>query len=310
MHDEALWAAAAGTAVFAEVDPNQKERIIRALRRSGHVVGYLGDGINDAPALQAADVGISVDRAVDVAKEAADIVLLKHNLAVLLIGVLEGRKTFANTVKYIFATTSANFGNMLSMAAAALFLPFLPLLAKQILLNNFLSDIPSVFIAGDRVDKAWLRKPYHWSIDTIRRFMVRFGLISTLFDFVTFGVLWWLTAGNETLFRTGWFMESLLSELVVLLVIRSTLPFYRSVPGRMLGWSTLAVIALTFALPYLPLAAAFDLVPPPLPVLVSVVAITVAYVLVTELMKHHFYRQLGPATTGDARQRRGLNGPG
>jgi Mg2+-importing ATPase len=190
MHDEALWESAARTHVFAEVDPNQKERIIRALRKTGHVVGYLGDGINDAPALHEADVGVSVDRAADVAKETADIVLLEHDLAVLHDGVLQGRTTFANTIKYIFATTSANFGNMVSMAAAALFLPFLPLLAKQILLNNFLSDLPAVFIAGDNVDAAWLRKPYHWSIVAVRRFMVQFGLISTFFDFVTFGVLW------------------------------------------------------------------------------------------------------------------------
>jgi Mg2+-importing ATPase len=299
MHDEALWAAAAKANVFAEVDPNQKERIIHALRRTGHVVGYMGDGINDAPALQAADVGISVDRAVDVAKEAADIVLLEHELAVLHVGIVEGRKTFANTVKYIFATTSANFGNMLSMAAAALFLPFLPLLAKQILLNNFLSDVPSVFIAGDRVDEAWLLKPYRWSIDSIRQFMVRFGLISTFFDFVTFGVLWWLTLGNATLFRTGWFVESLLSELVVLLVIRTTLPFYRSRPAPLLLGATVLVVALTLALPYLPVAGLFDLTPMPGAVLAAVVAITIAYVLVTEYLKLRFYRHLGTSTPGD-----------
>jgi Mg2+-importing ATPase len=259
----------------------------------------MGDGINDAPALQAADVGISVDRAVDVAKEAADIVLLEHELAVLHVGIVEGRKTFANTVKYIFATTSANFGNMLSMAAAALFLPFLPLLAKQILLNNFLSDVPSVFIAGDRVDEAWLLKPYRWSIGTIRQFMVRFGLISTFFDFVTFGVLWWLAMGDATLFRTGWFVESLLSELVVLLVIRTTLPFYRSRPAPLLLGSTVLVVGLTLALPYLPVAGLFDLTPMPGAVLAAVVAITIAYVLVTEYLKLRFYRHLGTSTPGD-----------
>jgi len=298
MHDEALWAAAADAVVFAEVDPNQKERIIHALRKTGHVVGYLGDGINDAPALQAADVGISVDRAVDVAKEAADIVLLEHDLAVLQVGIQEGRKTFANTVKYIFATTSANFGNMLSMAAAALFLPFLPLLAKQILLNNFLSDVPSVFIAGDRVDPSWLYKPYRWSIGSIRQFMVRFGLISTFFDFITFGVLWWLTAGNETLFRTGWFVESLLSELVVLLVIRTTLPFYRSRPAPLLLWSTVVVIGLTLILPYLSVGGIFNLAPMPGSVLVSVIGITLAYVMTTEYLKLRFYRRMNADATG------------
>jgi Mg2+-importing ATPase len=293
MHDEALWRVAARTQVFAEVDPNQKERIISALRRSGHVVGYLGDGINDAPALHAADVGISVDRAADVARETADIVLLQHDLAVLHDGILQGRRTFANTIKYIFATTSANFGNMLSMAAASLFLPFLPLLAKQILLNNFLSDVPSVFIAGDRVDGSWLHKPYHWDIATIRRFMVRFGLLSTFFDFVTFAVLWWLVSGNETLFRTGWFVESLLSELVVLLVIRTYGPFYASRPGALLAWSTLATVILAIALPYLPFAAIFDFQPMPGVVLAAVIGITLLYVAVTELVKLHFYGRIG-----------------
>jgi len=290
MADEALWNAAAQADVFAEVDPNQKERIIGALRRSGRVVGYMGDGINDAPALHAADVGISVDRAADVAKETADIVLLKHNLAVLHEGVLQGRRTFANTIKYIFATTSANFGNMLSMAAASLFLPFLPLLASQILLNNFLSDVPSLFIAGDRVDRAWLRKPYHWSIASIRRFMVVFGLLSTLFDFVTFAVLWLVAAGAPTPFRTGWFVESVLSELAVLLVIRTALPFWKSAPAALLGWSTLAVAVVTLALPYLPGAAVFDFEPLPAGVLAAVLGITAAYVLVTELAKRVFYR--------------------
>jgi len=301
MHDEALWNAAAQTHVFAEVDPNQKERIIAALRRTGHVVGYLGDGINDAPALHAADVGISVDRAADVAKETADIVLLKHNLAVLHEGVLQGRRTFANTIKYVFATTSANFGNMLSMAAASLFLPFLPLLASQILLNNFLSDVPSLFIAGDRVDPAWLRKPYHWSIASIRRFMVVFGLVSTFFDFVTFAALWRLAAGLPDLFRTGWFVESVLSELVVLLVIRTTLPFYRSRPGALLGWSTLVVALVVLALPYLPHASLFDFLPLPAPIVAAVLGITAAYVIVTELLKRVFYRRLGaglPAAGG------------
>ncbi|HUJ86950.1 MAG TPA: magnesium-translocating P-type ATPase [Burkholderiales bacterium] len=290
MHDEALWRTAPATQVFAEVDPNQKERIIAALRRTGHVVGFLGDGINDAPALHAADVGISVERAADVAKETADIVLLEHDLAVLHDGVLQGRRTFANTVKYIFATTSGTFGNMLSMAAASLFLPFLPLLAKQILLNNFLSDLPAVFISGDRVDEAWLRKPYRWSIVSIRRFMVVFGVLSTVFDFVTFAALWWLIGGVPDLFRTGWFVESLLSQIAVLLVIRTTLPFWRSPPGAALGWAALGSALLALALPYLPYAGIFDFVPLPAPVLATVIGITAAYVLVTEFVKRVFYR--------------------
>ena len=191
LHDEALWHVAERTDVFAEIDPNQKERIVLALQKLGQVVGYLGDGINDAPALHAADVGISVNQAVDVAKEAADFVLLEHDLDVLRQGVEQGRKTFGNTLKYISITTSANFGNMISMAVASLLLPFLPLLAKQILLNNFLSDIPAMTIGSDNVDRELIQRPRHWDIKSLRRFMVIFGSISSLFDFLTFGILLW-----------------------------------------------------------------------------------------------------------------------
>ena len=217
MKDEALWHLAPRVNLFAEVDPNQKERIITALQKTGHVVGYLGDGINDAPALHAADVGISVDQAVDVAKEAADFVLMEHDLEVLRQGIEEGRRTFANTIKYIFITTSANFGNMISMAAASLFLPFLPLLAKQILLNNFLSDIPAMGIAGDNVDPDWERTPHRWDIKLIRNFMITFGLVSVVFDLLTFAVLLYLAGEVTALFRTGWFVESLMTELLQLL---------------------------------------------------------------------------------------------
>ena len=290
MRDEALWHAVRNTSVFAEVDPGQKERIIRALRHTGHVVGFLGDGINDAPALHAADVGISVERAVDVARESADLVLAMHDMEVLRDGIIEGRRTFANTIKYIFITTSANFGNMVSMALASLFLPFLPLLAKQILLNNFLSDVPSVFIARDRVDSAWVRKPYHWDIATIRRFMMTFGLTSSVFDILTFVVLLALVAGDIEQFRTGWFTESLLTELLVMFVLRTYKPFWRSRPGRLLGWSTLVLVGLTLLLPYLPFAGAFDFVALPMPLLTAVVVISVLYVFVTEWIKRRVYR--------------------
>jgi Mg2+-importing ATPase len=290
MRDEALWHAVHATRVFAEVDPGQKERIIRALRHTGHVVGFLGDGINDAPALQAADVGISVEHAVDVAKEAADIVLASHDMEVLRTGILEGRRTFANTIKYIFITTSANFGNMISMAFASLFLPFLPLLAKQILLNNFLSDIPSVFIARDRVDPVWMRKPYHWDIAAIRRFMLVFGLTSSVFDLLTFGVLLALVSGDVAMFRTGWFTESLLTELLVLLVLRTYKPFWRSRPGRGLWQATVAMIGMTLLLPYLPFAGLFDFEPLPGAILAAVILISVLYVAVTELVKRRIYR--------------------
>ncbi|MEO8613153.1 MAG: magnesium-translocating P-type ATPase, partial [Chloroflexota bacterium] len=263
LRDEALWQLAERTNLFVEIDPNQKERIIRALQKTGHVVGYMGDGINDAPALHVADVGLSVDQAVDVAKEAADFVLMEHSLKVLRDGIIIGRKTFANTLKYVFTTTSANFGNMFSMAGISLFLPFLPLLAKQILLNNFLSDIPGIALASDNVDQEWIDKPHRWDVKLIRNFMIVFGLVSSVFDFLTFGVLLWLLNASPQEFRTGWFIESLMTELVIALIVRTRKPFFRSKPGRWLWWSTVAVAVLTLLLPYLPINTLFDFVPLP-----------------------------------------------
>lgn len=291
MQDEALWHQAPHVNVFAEVDPGQKERIIHALQKAGHVVGYLGDGINDAPALHAADVGISVDQAVDVAKDAADFVLLEHNLDILCKGVDEGRHTFANTLKYIFITTSANFGNMVSMALASLFLPFLPLLANQILLNNFLSDIPAMGIAGDHVDRDWERTPHRWNIQLIRNFMITFGLVSVIFDLITFGVLLYLAGEVAELFRTGWFIESLMTELLVMLVIRTYQPFYKSRPGRFLLWSSGIVVVLTLLLPYLPFGVAFGFVPLPGTMLLAIIVITLLYVMVSEFTKHIFFHR-------------------
>ncbi len=200
LRDEALWHAVEETTIFAGVDPNQKERIILALKKRGHVVGYMGDGINDAPSLHSADVGISVANAVDVAKEAADLVLLKQDLDVLREGIVQGRKTFANSQKYVFMATSANFGNMFSMAGASLFLPFLPMLPKQILLINFLTDLPEMTIASDRVDDEFVVRPRRMDIGFIRRFMLIFGPLSSIFDFATFGVLLWLMKANEQSF--------------------------------------------------------------------------------------------------------------
>ena len=291
MKDEALWHLAPKVTLFAEVDPNQKERIIRALQKNRHVVGYLGDGINDAPALHAADVGISVDQAVDVAKEAADFVLLEHDLDVVCKGIHEGRHTFANTLKYIFITTSANFGNMISMAFASLFLPFLPLLPKQILLNNFLSDIPAMGIAGDNVDHNWETTPHRWDIKLIRSFMITFGLVSTAFDILTFGVLIYLSGMSAETFQSGWFVESLLTELLILFVIRSTRPFYRSRPGRFLIWSTAGVALLAILLPYLPVGPFFGFTPLPGPVIAAIFAITGTYVAVSECIKHLFFHR-------------------
>jgi len=291
MRDEALWHVAPHISLFAEVDPNQKERIITALQKRGHVVGYLGDGINDAPALHAADVGISVENAADVAKEAADFVLLKHDLNVLRQGIDEGRHTFANTLKYIFITTSANFGNMISMALASLFLPFLPLLAKQILLNNFLSDIPAIGIAGDRVDRNWERTPHRWNITLIRNFMITFGLVSVVFDLLTFGVLLYLAGEVEAIFRTGWFVESLLTELLIIFVIRTYKPFYRSQPGHFLIWSVIGVGLIALVLPYLSIGRLFDFVPLPFPVVIAILIITVLYVIASEYVKQLFFKR-------------------
>ena len=291
--DEALMHVVGRATVFAEVDPNQKERIILALKKTGHVVGYMGDGINDALALHAADVGISVDTAVDVAKDAADFVLLRKDLGILRQGIDEGRMTFANTLKYILTTISANFGNMFSMAVASVFLPFLPLLASQILLNNFLSDIPATAIAGDRVDKEWVAMPRRWDTVFIRDYMVLFGLLSSVFDLLTFGVLLWLFHAAPEEFRTGWFIESLLTELVIALVVRTRRPFYRSRPGNLLLVTTVVVIAIALVLPYMPFSSIFGFVPLPAPLLLGMIGLTLAYVFAVEVAKKMFYARAG-----------------
>jgi P-type Mg2+ transporter len=295
LRDEALWHLAEHTTIFAEVDPNQKERIILALKKTGHVVGYMGDGINDAPALHAADVALSVDTAVDVAKDAAEFVLLKKDLDILREGIDEGRVTFANTIKYILIAISGNFGNMFSMAGASLFLPFLPMLAPQILLENFLSDIPSTTIAGDAVDPEMVTKPRRWNTRFIRNYMILFGLVSSVFDYLTFGVLLLLFQATPDEFRTGWFLESLLTELVIVLVIRTRHVFFRSRPGRLLLIVTLVFIAITIAMPYLPYITVFGFVPLPAPLLLSMIGLTVLYVLAVELAKKYFYAKAANA---------------
>jgi P-type Mg2+ transporter len=293
LHDEALWREAERTDLFVEVDPNQKERIILSLQKMGHVVGFLGDGVNDAPAMHAADTSLSVDQAVDVARDAADFVLLERHLEVVRRGIEEGRKTFANTLKYILTTTSANLGNMVSMALASMFLPFLPLLAGQILLNNFLSDIPAIGLADDRVDPELVEWPRRWNIRFIGRSMVVFGLLSSIFDFLTFGILLGIFHSTPELFRTGWFIESLLTELVIALVVRTRRPFFRSRPGRLLFWSTQILILVTFAIPYVPHASLLGFVPPPGSLLAALAGVTVLYVAAAELTKRWFYRSSG-----------------
>jgi Mg2+-importing ATPase len=291
LHDEALWQTAERTNLFVEVDPNQKERIILALQKMGHVVGYMGDGINDAPALHAADVGISVDKAVDVAKEAADFVLLQRDLSVLHQGIVLGRTTFANTLKYVFITTSANFGNMFSMAGASLFLPFLPMLPMQILLTNFLTDFPAMTIASDSVDRELVERPRRWDIRFIRDFMVTFGLVSSVFDYLTFGTLLVLRTTADQ-FRTGWFLESVLTELLILLVIRTQKPFFKSRPGRYLLIAALIVAGVTVVLPYSSLSGPLKFAPLPISLLLILGGITVLYIASSEMAKMVFYKRV------------------
>jgi P-type Mg2+ transporter len=291
MSDEALMHRVQYTNVFAEVEPNQKERIIIALKKAGNVVGYLGDGINDASALHAADVGISVESAVDVAKEAADIVLMAKDLNVLVEGVKEGRVTFANTLKYVFMATSANFGNMFSMAGISLFLPFLPLLPSQILLTNLLTDFPELTIATDRVDKELVSQPRRMDITFIRNFMIVFGLLSSVFDYLTFGALLLLLHAQPEQFRTGWFLESVISASMVVLVVRTRQSIFDSKPGKYLLMATLATIGVTMIMPWTPLATMLGFQPLPLSFVLVLGAIVVFYVTAAENVKRVFYSQ-------------------
>jgi Mg2+-importing ATPase len=293
MSDEALSKKVNAIDVFAEVEPNQKERIIIALRKAKSIVGYMGDGINDASALHTADVSISVDSAVDVAKGAADIVLLEKDLAVLEQGVREGRTTFANTLKYVFMATSANFGNMFSMAGASLFLPFLPLLPKQILLTNLLTDFPEMTIATDNVDKEFVEKPRRWNITFIRKFMMTFGLLSSVFDYLTFGALLFVLHASPEEFRAGWFVESVISASAVVLVVRTRRPFFKSIPGRYLLAATLLILCVTLALPFVPTGGRlFGFTPLPLSFLALMVLIVGFYIISAELVKKIFYRKV------------------
>jgi Mg2+-importing ATPase len=289
MSDEALMKKVNSVDIFAEIEPNQKERIILALRKSGNVVGYMGDGINDAAALHAADVGISVSSAVDVAKEVADIVLLEKDLRVLTNGVMEGRKTFANTLKYVFMATSANFGNMFSMAGASLFFSFLPLLPKQILLTNLLTDFPEMTIATDSVDREMLSQPRRWNIKFIRNFMLVFGLLSSVFDYLTFGVLLLILHASVEEFRTGWFMESVISASMIVLVVRTRRPFLKSRPGKALLKATLLVAAITILFPCTRMGTLFGFAPIPLPYLLTLLFIVVLYIISAEVAKKIFY---------------------
>ncbi len=276
--------------IFARVSPDQKRRIIAALQHSGHAVGYLGDGINDAPSLRTADVGLSVDSAVDVAREAADLILLRKSLRVVHDGITEGRRSFGNVMKYILMGTSSNFGNMFSMAGASLLLPFLPMLPPQILLNNLMYDLSQVTIPGDHVDVNYLQKPKKWSVALIRRYMIWMGLVSSVFDFLTFGVLLWGFKAGADLFRTGWFIESLATQTLVILVIRTRNAPWRSKPSRALVTSTLACAAAGFILPFTPLAGLLGFIQPPVSLLAAITLMVVIYLITAEAMKRWLYR--------------------
>jgi Mg2+-importing ATPase len=290
MTKAALMRQAIDTDIFAEVEPNQKERIISILKSSGNVVGFMGDGINDAPALHTADVGISVDTAVDVAKEAADIVLLSQDLGVLTNGIIEGRKTFTNTMKYIFMATSANFGNMFSMAGASLFLPFLPLLPKQILLTNLLTDFPEMAIATDRVDDLNIQAPQRWDISFIRKFMIVFGLLSSVFDFLMFSILLFIFHAKEKEFQTAWFIESVISATLIVLVVRTRLPFFKSLPGKYLCIATAIIVLFVLVLPFTPLSTWFDFVKLPFVIYIWMFLLITTYIISAEIVKHKFYK--------------------
>jgi Mg2+-importing ATPase len=293
MNDDALATVVDKVDIFTRVNPAQKNRIMNALRAKGHVVGYIGDGINDVPSMKVADVSISVTNAVDIAKESADIILLKNDLKVISEGVTEGRKTFANTLKYIYTTISANFGNMVSMAVTSVFIPFLPLLPVQILLNNFLSDIPATTIATDNVDAELIIRPRRLDTKFIRNFMIIFGLVSSVFDLITFALLLYglHLKDQPELFRTAWFIESLLTELFVAMVVRTKKSFFRSKPGKYLLISSIAVIVVAIVIPYLPFSRVLGLSPLPLWLLFTILGITLAYVFAVEVTKKFFYKR-------------------
>ncbi len=295
MDDSALQIRVESANLFCRVNPGQKNRVILALKARGHVVGYLGDGINDAPSLHSADVGLSVDSAVDVAKEAADMILLDQNLHVLYEGVLEGRRTFGNIMKYIMMGTSSNFGNMFSMAGAALFLPFLPMLPTQILLNNILYDISEVPIPLDEVDREELRKPKVMNMNFIRDFMLVIGPISSAFDFLTFYILLTVLKADETLFQTGWFIESLSTQVLVIFIIRTRGNPFKSRPHPILAATSFAMAAIGAALPFTPLGAYFGFVPPPARFYFILAAMVLVYLVMVEAAKQGFYRWHGRA---------------
>jgi Mg2+-importing ATPase len=290
--ESALNARVETTNLFCRVNPAQKNRVILALKRRNHVVGYLGDGINDAPSLHSADIGLSVDGAVDVAKDAADMILLEHHLGVLYEGVLEGRRTFGNIMKYIMMGTSSNFGNMFSMAGASLILPFLPMLPMQILLNNLLYDFSEIPIPLDNVDEEYVTRPHNWNMTHIRNFMLTVGPVSSIFDFLTFYVMLAVFHAGEALFHTGWFVESMATQVLVIFVIRTRRNPFSSRPNRWLVICSLTVAVLAAVLPFTPLASHLGFVPPPPLFFLILVCMVIVYLLAVEGVKRWFFRRL------------------
>jgi Mg2+-importing ATPase len=293
MQDDAFARTVEDANVFARVTPAQKDRIITLLKSNGHVVGFMGDGINDAPSLKTSDVGVSVDNAVDVAKESADIILLKNDLTVLAEGVLEGRRTFGNTMKYVMMGVSSNFGNMFSVAGASIFLPFLPMAPVQILLNNLMYDISQTTITTDSVDEEYVEKPKRWDISFIRRFMIALGPVSSVFDFLTFFImLLFFNAGGAPLFQTAWFLESLCTQTLVIFVIRTRRsPFYKSKPGKYLVLSAFSIVAAALIIPFTPLGPPFGFVQPPSAFFLILAGLVGTYVVLAQVVKDWFYRR-------------------
>jgi len=290
MSPEALANQVQSANVFAEIEPQQKENIIKALRKAGNTVAYMGDGINDVAAINAADVGISTNNAVDVAKEAADVVLLEKDLAVLNAGILEGRRTFLNTLKYIYTNTSATFGNMFSMAGASLILPFLPMLPQQILMTNFLTDFPYMAVAADNVDEAELKVPQKWNLRQLKNFMIVFGLHSSVFDYLTFYVLYRFFK-SEQVFHTGWFIESICTELLILFVVRTHKSLLKSRPGKLLIALSALGLLITIFLPFSPFATQLGFVVPPFQLLGIIAGILVLYTVTADIIKVIFFKK-------------------
>ncbi|MGD1004899.1 MAG: magnesium-translocating P-type ATPase [Methanoregulaceae archaeon] len=292
MDGETLSRVVEDVTIFSRMTPVQKNRIMNALRRNGHVVGFMGDGINDAPSIREADVGISVENAVDIAKESADIILLKNDLRILHDGVLEGRKTFGNTMKYILMGTSSNFGNMFSVAGASLFLPFLPMLPIQILLNNLLYDVSESTIPTDSVDSSYISTPKKWDIEFIRKFIFVFGPISSVFDFITFFILLFIFKADASFFQTAWFIESICTQTLVIFVIRTRIvPFYKSKPSNLLVASTLLIIVIACILPFTVIGSIFGFVHLPISFYTVLAGLVIGYVVLVEFVKRRFYQK-------------------